>query len=720
MIKRILFLAFLIIPGVLSAQTIPILSARAQPLGSSVTVRGIVTNGSELGKIRYLQDGSAGIAAYPGTGSAPGFEAAVSAGDSIEVTGTLVSYFGLLEITPITSYSVIVGNLPLPAPKPLKLSEISAAYEGQLVGFECVVFTEGGGSFSGSGGYSITDADGQSGKVYLQNGHPIIGTVIPGTPINLTSILSNFNGFQLLPRTSDDFSHTPCFYFTDPLEQTNITTTGFHLTWGTNLDATTKLHYGTSPALGLTVDVAGISSAQGYDLIGLQPGTVYWVQVESAYNGNVILSKRTPFTTKSLSSGQVKVFFNRSIDASFANGFSPEGESIAAVLAETIARINAAQQTLDVAMYNNNRSDLTNAVKAAHNRGVRVRYVAALDASNTALNPLPAFPVIFGNSEAIMHDKFLVIDADLPDNAWVMSGSLNWTNQNINNDFNNTLFIQDQSLARAYELEFEEMWGGDSSLPIPQNSRFASSKRDDTPHHFIIGDRVVGCWFSPSDRTTDRIVETIYTADEEALFATYSFTKNEMGDALVDAFNNHIAVRGMIENISDPGCEIDYLTAVGIDCRPHTRSGDLHHKYGVFDANGSDPIVVTGSHNWTFSAETVNDENTLIIHDYRLASLYKAEFEARWQENSVATYSPKNQEVKLFPNPVSAVLNVSFATEDVQEIVIRNILGEVVFVDNIAAQMATKTLNLQQLPAGQYFAFILTQHELFAVPFQKI
>jgi predicted extracellular nuclease len=120
MIKRILFLAFLIIPGVLSAQTIPILSARAQPLGSSVTVRGIVTNGSELGKIRYLQDGSAGIAAYPGTGSAPGFEAAVSAGDSIEVTGTLVSYFGLLEITPITSYSVIVGNLPLPAPKPLK------------------------------------------------------------------------------------------------------------------------------------------------------------------------------------------------------------------------------------------------------------------------------------------------------------------------------------------------------------------------------------------------------------------------------------------------------------------------------------------------------------------------------------------------------------------------------------------------------------------------
>ena len=38
------------------AQTIA--DARDQPLGNTVTVRGIVTNGSELGKIRYLQDGT--------------------------------------------------------------------------------------------------------------------------------------------------------------------------------------------------------------------------------------------------------------------------------------------------------------------------------------------------------------------------------------------------------------------------------------------------------------------------------------------------------------------------------------------------------------------------------------------------------------------------------------------------------------------------------------
>ena len=41
-----------------------ILTARLQPLGSSVTITGIVTNGDELGPIRYVEDGTAGIAIY--------------------------------------------------------------------------------------------------------------------------------------------------------------------------------------------------------------------------------------------------------------------------------------------------------------------------------------------------------------------------------------------------------------------------------------------------------------------------------------------------------------------------------------------------------------------------------------------------------------------------------------------------------------------------------
>ena len=60
----------------------------------------------------------------------------------------------------------------------------------------------------------------------------------------------------------------------------------------------------------------------------------------------------------------------------------------------------------------------------------------------------------------------------------------------------------------------------------------------------------------------------------------------------------------------------------------HDVSGDCHHKYCIIDHSdlASDPMVITGSHNWSSSAENVNDENTVIVHDARVANLYHQEF----------------------------------------------------------------------------------------------
>ena len=67
------------------AQLITIAEARASAEGTTVTVRGIVVNGSELGPIRYMQDETGAIAAYDFAATAD-----VVAGDSIEVTGVLI------------------------------------------------------------------------------------------------------------------------------------------------------------------------------------------------------------------------------------------------------------------------------------------------------------------------------------------------------------------------------------------------------------------------------------------------------------------------------------------------------------------------------------------------------------------------------------------------------------------------------------------------------
>lgn len=697
-------------------------TARLQALGNTVTVRGIVTNGPELGKIRYMQDGTAGIAAFPGAGSVAGFENAVTLGDSIEVTGTLVSYYGLLEITPIQSFTVISSNNPLPTPKPISLSEISEELESQLVEFSCVTFDNQGSTFGGSGSFELVDTDGETAKTYLRSGHPLIGSEIPTGPTRLRAVLSQFNDFQLLPRNTADFEQASCYFFTQKLRQTDITTQGFTLTWKTSVPSNSTLRIGTTPNPDLSVPIAGYTTEHSHVFDNLLPGTIYWVQVEAEHNGVTLWSEPLPFATRSVSTGQIKTFFNKGYDPEYANGYVPDGDTHQAVLYETIARIDAAQQTLDVAVYNNNRNDITDAIRNAHARGVRVRYVAALDASNAALDPTPEFPVLYGNEAAIMHNKIIIVDADISSKAWVMSGSLNWTNQNITHDFNNTLFIQDQSLARAYELEFEEMWGSDGALPDGLQSRFGADKRDNTPHDFIIGGHWVESYFSPSDQTTAHIETMLRSAQSEALFAAFSFTKNELGNALVDVHNAQVPVRGIMENISDSGAEYAHLLANGVAVRHHNLSGEFHHKYAVVDAYDldSDPTVLTGSHNWSVNAETANDENTLLLHDPALAALFKAEFEKRWGEFPVNTQSPAGQlALRVFPNPVYNTLIVNGLPDSEGVLQIKNAFGQVLVSQNLANGSGTQ-LDISGLSPGHYFLTFVSDHAVASLPFQKI
>jgi len=714
------FSFLLLILGFQSAiAQIDIADARALSEGTVVTVRGIVTNGAEQGIIRYLQDDTGAIPAYPGAGSNMNFPDDIERGMLVEVTGPLKFFRELLEIDPITSYTIISENNALPTPLDITPGELGEATEGLLVKLSAVTFTEGGNLF-GVGNYEIT-ANGESSEIYIRSGHALIGTEIPQATVNITGLSSQFDAtYQLLPRDQNDLEIADDFYITASPVQSNISTEGFTVEWETNVASSTTLNYGTTPALGQTMEVSGNTTTHEVTLTGLEAAGIYYVEAVSDNGTTIVTTTQKVFSTASNSSGDMRLYFNNGVDANFSNGSNPTGITGASMEAQIIEFIDNARETIDCSIYNINRTTIVAALSAAHERGIIVRYIHDNETNNTALqNPSPPFPTLPGNPDGLMHNKFFVFDAEDVDNCWVMSGSTNMTSNNIGVDYNNMIFIQDQALARTYTLEFEEMWGSEGPNPGIFNVSFGPNKVNNTPHNFIINGTPVESYFSPSDNTTNAIIKAIETADTDLEMALLTFTNNELGTAVLNAHNSGISVRGIINNPNDTGSEFDFLTNNGVNFTEDNTTVSTHHKYCIVDATApdSDPQVVLGSHNWSAGAENSNDENTLIIHDADIANVFLQEFEARWCEAMgggtscifTSTDAPSaiaGVELSIFPNPASAYANISLEMVEENDVTI-NLLainGMVLqsrILNNVLGKH-TESVSLKGLPAGPY------------------
>ena len=144
-------------------------AARSLPLGSRVTVRGVVTVGPGwiLGDTTIaLQDASGGI--YVRLVDPP--LDLVVPGRVLQVDGTLASPYGNLELRPVTTGIQILDMDVPPAPRALTVSEIGEANEGVLARVEATVTTIEPSS-TGSLTLIVEDVSGQ-GRVY---GHAPLG-----------------------------------------------------------------------------------------------------------------------------------------------------------------------------------------------------------------------------------------------------------------------------------------------------------------------------------------------------------------------------------------------------------------------------------------------------------------------------------------------------------------------------------------------------------------
>lgn len=377
----------------------------------------------------------------------------------------------------------------------------------------------------------------------------------------------------------------------------------------------------------------------------------------------------------SVSSGSIEVYFNHSVSTTLAQ--TQAAVNLADALDEKlISYIAQCQNDLDIAIYNSYSlsatSGIAGAINAAFARGVNVRLIYDGSTSSVMiplLNPLiPILASPSSSSYGLMHNKFVIFDGNSadPNKPIVWTGSTNWTTAQIDGpDRNNAIAIQDQAMALAFKMEFNEMWGSSTLIANAVNSKFGPYKTDNTPHHFVVGNKVVDLYFSPSDGTNSKIIDAINSADSDIDVATMLITRSDIKNALLAKYNGGLTnINLMVDSQNPSGNQISAIQA-GLPAGQavvFSLSGLMHHKFMVidnFNAN-SDPLVLTGSHNWSNSAENKNDENVLIVHDANVANQYFQAFADLYQQAGgnmqfldIHT-SPSNGSLcAIFPNPTS-------------------------------------------------------------------
>jgi hypothetical protein len=263
-------------------------------------------------------------------------------------------------------------------------------------------------------------------------------------------------------------------------------------------------------------------------------------------------------------------------------------------------------------------------------------------------------------SKGLGHNKFAVIsDGASPKAVW--TGSTNWSTTGLCTQANNGLLIEDAAVATLYRQQWDRL--RDASPPVLAPAGFppALVSANDTPNTFQMGAASVTVWFTRTSdgRDMKALQDIIASAKHAILFLMFTPGKQGLHTLAGKRANEPgMYVRGVVSTLgtaagdseknvldvtvvsSDKTFKPDHYTvlqpqgvdvAIGPWIAEVTRKDFLaqighaivHSKVLVVDPLSDDPVVVTGSHNFSQPASAKNDENLVIVRGHkRLAEAY--------------------------------------------------------------------------------------------------
>ena len=126
----------------------------------------------------------------------------------------------------------------------------------------------------------------------------------------------------------------------------------------------------------------------------------------------------------------------------------------------------------------------------------------------------------------------------------------------------------------------------------------------------------------------ENIVQAIDQAKQEVLVQAYGFTHNAIAQAVVRAHQRGAKVQVLLDAKSESTNQyvLTLFKEQGVTVRHDGAHAIAHNKVIVIDSQ----VVVTGSFNFTNSAETRNAENLLILSGVSLAQAYRENWLSHW------------------------------------------------------------------------------------------
>lgn len=281
-----------------------------------------------------------------------------------------------------------------------------------------------------------------------------------------------------------------------------------------------------------------------------------------------------------------------------------------------ISRLNSATVSIDAALYDLDSTPIANALINAHKRNVNVRVVLEnTNADEDEVDLLEQAGIVVkddGDNRGLMHHKFFIIDG-----RYVWTGSYNTTFNGAYRNNNNVLWIESMKLATNFTQEFREMY------VLNQYGKFSDTNIQ-FPLITLKDGTEIRTFFSPENDTITPLLEEIRSAQKSIHFMAFSFTHDRLGDAIREKHKKGIVVKGIFDESGlNRYSEYQVMDRDGLSVTVDRTRGAMHHKVIIID----EKTVITGSYNFSKSAEIRNTENLLIIKgNKKIAQVYIDEF----------------------------------------------------------------------------------------------